>query len=588
MKILKKIKKVILNKELRHRLYKMFQFKHMRQLQLYIDTIEHSKLEEENILFFSQYELDSVDLLWQACKAVMQTGKPKNLYLVVETKGNPDVYRNIKGDFGIVSQVSFIQKGSKEYYRQLATCKWMFSNASLGHILLKREGQVYEYHLRCDLEQLPLEELAEVQQNLLAADRCIEEGNTESIFYPETLLYPEKKKKNLLFYAGGLEKNGITTSLHSLLHNVDLEANTYYIVVELDKVKKAPHMLKQFPKQVRVLLLAPLQFTQREMIDKLMYDQLKKSSEPAKGRLKKAYKRNYQMNYPCDTIDRVIQFTGYVSDLIEMYSYAECETYIYVHNNMVKEIETKGYQNYDTLHRAYGRYDGVFSVTQDILEITRSINPKGEYRVVNNCFDYENVIEKARKEIVFDPDTQSTHTVEQIQTILQEDVDKFITIGRFSWEKGHDMLLDAFEQYSASGNNAYLFIIGGYGELYNKTLQKVQTMESKERIIIIKSMSNPMPILKRCDLFVLSSLYEGLGLTILEADTLKLPVVSTDIEGPRGFMKKYGGCLVEASREGILYGMNLYKKNEIPVMNVDYIAYNKQAIEEFYRGVRIG
>ena len=65
-----------------------------------------------------------------------------------------------------------------------------------------------------------------------------------------------------------------------------------------------------------------------------------------------------------------------------------------------------------------------------------------------------------------------------------------------------------------------------------------------------------MSILKKCDLFILSSLYEGLGLVILEADTLGVPVISTDVEGPKGFMEEHGGFLVPNNEDGILWGMN--------------------------------
>ena len=64
-------------------------------------------------------------------------------------------------------------------------------------------------------------------------------------------------------------------------------------------------------------------------------------------------------------------------------------------------------------------------------------------------------------------------------------------------------------------------------------------------------MDNPFPVLKKCDLFILSSYYESLGLVLLEANTCKVPCIATDVKGPRGFMEKYHGTLVENSSEGI-------------------------------------
>ncbi len=100
-------------------------------------------------------------------------------------------------------------------------------------------------------------------------------------------------------------------------------------------------------------------------------------------------------------------------------------------------------------------------------------------------------------------------------------------------------------------------------------------------MVIIRSVANPMPILKRCDLLVLSSLYEGLGLVILEADTIGIPVISTDIPGPRCFMERYGGFMVPPDVKGIYNGLKAFDKGEVGVMAVDYEKYNRDSVQQF-------
>src|SRR5699024_2665281 len=97
----------------------------------------------------------------------------------------------------------------------------------------------------------------------------------------------------------------------------------------------------------------------------------------------------------------------------------------------------------------------------------------------------------------------------------------------------------------------------------------------------IKSIDNPFPILKRCDLFILSSYYEALGLVLLEADTCGIPCIATDVRGPRGFLKKYNGTLVENSEEGILKGMNDFMQGKVKCMNFDAEKYNQQVKKEY-------
>lgn len=57
-----------------------------------------------------------------------------------------------------------------------------------------------------------------------------------------------------------------------------------------------------------------------------------------------------------------------------------------------------------------------------------------------------------------------------------------------------------------------------------------------------------MPILKQCDLFILPSFYEGWGIVIMEADTLDIPVIATDVVGTQ-WLRDYNGNLVENSEE---------------------------------------
>lgn len=99
--------------------------------------------------------------------------------------------------------------------------------------------------------------------------------------------------------------------------------------------------------------------------------------------------------------------------------------------------------------------------------------------------------------------------------------------------------------------------------------------------------SNPYAIIKLCDSFVLSSYYEGFGLVLAEADIVGLPVISTNITGPRGFMNKYGGTMVDNSQGGIEEGLKLLYDGKVPMLKTDYEQYNKEVVEEFEAMLKI-
>ena len=163
------------------------------------------------------------------------------------------------------------------------------------------------------------------------------------------------------------------------------------------------------------------------------------------------------------------------------------------------------------------------------------------------------------------------------------DAVRFIDIARFSPEKGLDRLVDAFTVFQREHAEAYLFLIGGYGPSFDDLRSQVEN-SGCENIVLIKSISNPYPLLNGCDAFILSSRYEGLPMTIMEALILGKPVISTDIPGPAEFLRETGcGLLVEDSTEGVLDGLNAYYDGRLQSLKpFDAEAFNQKAIQEFY------
>ena len=97
-------------------------------------------------------------------------------------------------------------------------------------------------------------------------------------------------------------------------------------------------------------------------------------------------------------------------------------------------------------------------------------------------------------------------------------------------------------------------------------------------------MDNPYTILKKCDLFVLSSFYEGLPMTIMESLILNVPILSVDIDGPRNFLKQGYAYLVENSEEGLEDGMDKFINHQFKELKkFNSEQFNKNAIEEFYK-----
>ena len=115
---------------------------------------------------------------------------------------------------------------------------------------------------------------------------------------------------------------------------------------------------------------------------------------------------------------------------------------------MEKEIAKRKNQSRYLLEDVYRSYNNVVIVSEDIRQSTIRISKKVDnIRVIGNCHDYENVIKRSQLPITFDKNTLSTKTKEELEQVFNNKSVKFINMGRFSPEKGHDRLIKAFEQY---------------------------------------------------------------------------------------------------------------------------------------------
>ena len=296
--------------------------------------------------------------------------------------------------------------------------------------------------------------------------------------------------------------------------------------------------------------------------------------------MRRLFKRSFVKQYPNLKFKAIIDFDGYNNNVSLIFSNSGAKNLVWVHNDMVQEHEFKPIRNMYVLNDIYRQSDKVICVSPDLINHTNEIcECRDKIKVVHNINNYEKIIENASKEIVIDENTIVYNN--DIYEVLKRPGKKFITIGRFSPEKGHERLLKAFDKFSKNYPDSQLIIIGGYGDMWERTKEICDSLNFKDNVTLINNISNPMPILKQCDLFVVSSFYEGWPMVIMEADTLKVPIIATDIVGTQ-WMRDYGGYIVETSEKGIYKGLNDFMDGKVDLLNIDYEEYNRKAIEEFY------
>ena len=393
-------------------------------------------------------------------------------------------------------------------------------------------------------------------------------------------------KKNILLYLGNLDQNGITTSGVNLLNNLDPTEYNYYVSFPAERGKLHQDTIANLPEGVNYIPVQGvfnLSFLKKKMW--MSFNRRKFPFAPMMALMKKEWQYEIQRIYGGAPFDSAIQFNGYETKMILLFSQFKCNNGIYVHSDMVKERELKGNQRKSVLSYAYKTYDNVALVTEDIVDSTASFVRKTDnFKIAHNIIAYDEIVRKGNGEIEFDEGvTQSNKDIEELKDILDSDAKVLINVGRFSPEKDHKRMINAFNNIWQENKNTYFIIIGGIQRdgIYDELCEYVKTLPCGENVILILSMTNPLPIVKKCAGFILASHYEGFGLVLVEADILGLPVVSTDITGPRTFMKKNNGTLVENTQEGVEKGFRLLIDGKVPMLTTDYQEYNRQAIAEF-------
>ena len=105
-----------------------------------------------------------------------------------------------------------------------------------------------------------------------------------------------------------------------------------------------------------------------------------------------------------------------------------------------------------------------------------------------------------------------------------------ISIGRLDHQKGFDVLLDAYSRVVKYFKNTKLIIIGDGVE--KKKLKKIaERLNIQEKVFFTGYQTNLQKYLEEADIYVCSSQYEGLPLSVAEAMLSGLPVIASNVGG---------------------------------------------------------
>jgi glycosyltransferase involved in cell wall biosynthesis len=156
---------------------------------------------------------------------------------------------------------------------------------------------------------------------------------------------------------------------------------------------------------------------------------------------------------------------------------------------------------------------------------------------------------------------------EMVDIPSSESNPKIVCLANLRPQKDHHNLLDAFVLLRKSYSKIALYLVGGHfaDDYYYSISKRIADDENLNGYVhILGSRNDVAQILSACDVGVLSSLSEGLPVSLLEYGLAKLPVVCTNV-GDCSYVLGHGkyGKLVPASNSELLaQSIKFFLENE--------------------------
>lgn len=148
----------------------------------------------------------------------------------------------------------------------------------------------------------------------------------------------------------------------------------------------------------------------------------------------------------------------------------------------------------------------------------------------------------------------------------------FICVARFAPQKAHDVLLRGFAlarqrllgELPGAGQ-LRLLLVGGdpFGDGVERARAVAAELDLRDAVCFAGIRRDVPALLAACDVFVMSSLWEGLGLVFLEAMATRLPVLATRVSAvPEVVVEGQTGVLVEpADDQDLARGFELLARD---------------------------
>lgn len=101
------------------------------------------------------------------------------------------------------------------------------------------------------------------------------------------------------------------------------------------------------------------------------------------------------------------------------------------------------------------------------------------------------------------------------------------SVARITWQKNHSFMLDVMSELVKRCPEALLVIVGS-GDKTPEVLQKIEQLKLKDHVLMLGNRANVYELLQAFDVFFMPSLFEGLPVSVIEAQAAGLQCILSD------------------------------------------------------------
>ena len=297
--------------------------------------------------------------------------------------------------------------------------------------------------------------------------------------------------KKIAIFQKDLSIGGIQRSLLNMLTNMDLSCYEVDLFLFAEPEICTVNELKN----VNLHIIRPLFYLNRL----IKFDVLRKM---------------FLYDLPDKEYDLAIDFNSYSNECALCTLAVKAKKRImWIHNDV--EIEHKNSRKYRIL---WSMFKNKFRYYDEFVAVSKGI--VDPFREMTDLYDTK---------ITVIPNTINTHQLilksrEAVDFKVEPDITNFIFVGRFTHQKGIDILLDYFARAVEKRHDIHLYLLGS-GPEGLKIAQQIENQKLNDYVTVIDAVENPYPYMAQMDALILTSRHEGQGMVLWEAKALGLDLI---------------------------------------------------------------